>query len=189
MNKPKHKTKDVYVNEEIVSKTVRLIDEQGQQAGLFPTHTAIKKARNEQLDLVQITPGEPAICTITDAGKYMFDRKKKLREASRHQRELTVETKEIQLRPVTEDHDLKVKAKRAKEFLEEGDKVKIVVRFRGRERAHKEIANKVVDEFLAAIGEHKVDRPLQDNGRDMHMYLAPIKTKSEIFKEKHNQKS
>jgi translation initiation factor IF-3 len=177
-------TKDVLINERIRSKMVRLVDGEGKQVGIFLTRDAILRARNEGLDLVQMSPGDPPVCRVIDSGKYMYDRKRQLRENAKRQRELTVETKEIQLRPVTDTNDLLVKVRRAREFLDEGDKVKIVVRFRGRERAHKDIGIKVVNEFLTALGDHRIDRPLQDNGRDMHMFVSPVKTKAELLKEK-----
>lgn len=152
--------------------------------GVFPIREAIAMARNQGLDLVQVGQGDPPVCRILDSGKFLFDRKKLQRENTKRQRELAVETKEIQLRPVTDTNDLMVKVKRARDFLNEGDKVKIVVRFRGRERAHKELGAKIVNEFLTALGEHKIDRALQDTGRDMQMFIAPVKTKAELVKEK-----
>lgn len=177
-------SKDVLINEKIRTKTVRLVDDEGKQIGVFVTREAIIRARNSGLDLVQMSAGDPPVCRIMDSGKYLFDRKKLMRENARRQRELAVETKEIQLRPVTDTNDLQVKAKRAREFLEDGDKVKVVVRFRGRENAHKNLGTDMVTAFLELVGEYKVDRPLQDNGKDMHMFLAPVKTKSEIMKER-----
>lgn len=177
-------SKDVLINERIRTKTVRIVDEEGKQTGVFITREAIRRANESGLDLVQISPGEVPVCRITDAGKFLFERKKNLREIAKRQRELTVETKEIQLRPVTDTNDLMIKVRRAKEFLEEGDKVKVVVRFRGREHAHKNLGAEIVNEFLELLGEHKIERPLQDNGRDMHLFLAPSKSKAEVLKER-----
>lgn len=177
--------RDVLVNERIRAKTVRLVDDNGKQNGVFLTRDAIARAKTANMDLVQIGDGDPPVCRIMDSGKYLFERKKQLREQARRQRELAVEIKEIQLRPVTDTNDLLVKSRRAREFLDEGDKVKIVVRFRGRERAHKDIGVKVVEEFLGILGEHKVERPLVDSGREMQMILAPTKSKAELFKDKH----
>jgi translation initiation factor IF-3 len=176
--------KDILVNEAIRTKMVRIVDETGKQLGVFPLREAIIEARKLDMDVVQISAGEIPVCRITDAGKYMFELKKAQREQAKRQRELHVEIKEIQLRPVTDEHDLHTKARRTKEFLAEGDKVKLVVRFKGRERAHKDQGRKIVDEFLVMVGEHKVDRPLFDGPRDMQMILAPMKSKSELIREK-----
>lgn len=176
--------KDVLVNERIRARMVRIVDDAGKQLGVFPLREAITEAKKLDLDVIQVSPGEVPVCRITDAGKYLFERKKNLKEQAKRQRELQVEVKEVQLRPVTDDHDIQVKGKRAREFLAEGDKVKVVVRFRGRERAHKDQGRKIVDEFLSVVGEHKIERPLSDTGKDMQMVLAPMKTKSELLKDK-----
>lgn len=167
---------------------IRIVDDAGKQLGVFPLREALVESKKLGLDVVQINPGEVPVCRITDAGKFLFDRKKNQREQAKRQRELTVEIKEVQLRPVTDDHDLTVKAKRTKEFLAEGDKVKVVVRFRGRERAHKDQGHKIVQAFLQEVGDHRVDRPLSDTGKDMQMVLAPMKTKSELVRDKEKAK-
>lgn len=173
------------VNERIRARQVRIVDDEGKQVGVLPTREALFRARGQGLDLVQVSvTGDTAVCRILDAGKFLFDRKKQERESARRQRELQIEIKEVQLRPGTDDHDLAVKGKRAREFLAEGDKVKVVVRFRGRERAHKDLGHKVVAEFLAFVGEHKIERPLTDMGRDMQMVLAPVKSKSDLVRER-----
>lgn len=178
------KDRDVFFNENIRARQIRLVDEEGKQIGIFLSRDAVTRAKREGLDLIQIGSGDTPVCRIGDGGKFLFNMKRNQKEAARRQRELNVEVKEIQLRPVTDTHDIKVKSKRAQEFLNEGDKVKIVVRFRGRERTHKELARKVVDEFLSMMGDHKIEKELTDTGKDMQMLLGPPKTKSDIFREK-----
>lgn len=172
------------INERIKADRVRVIDEHGQQAGTMPLRAALAAARSANLDLVLIATGDVPVCKIVDAGKYMFEKKKHEREIAKRQRELQVDTKEVQLRPVTDDGDLMVKAKRARNFLDNGDKVKLSVRFRGREQMHKGEGYKIVDQFLAAIGDHKVETQLSDRGREWSMIVAPTKSKSEILREK-----
>lgn len=176
--------RDVPVNERIRAPKVRIVDENGQQLGVVPTRDALAKARSQGLDLIQISNGEVPVCRIGDAGKYLFDYKKNQREQARRQREMIVEVKEIQLRPVTDTNDLQVKARRANEFLQDGDKVKVVVRFRGRERAHKELGHKIVEEFLSYLNEYKLERPIVDSGRDLNLLIAPMKTKAELIKDR-----
>jgi translation initiation factor IF-3 len=147
------------------------------------TRDALIEARDQGLDLIQISNGDVPVCRIGDAGKFLFERKKTMREQARRQREMFVEVKEVQLRPVTDTNDLLVKARRANDFLAEGDKVKVVVRFRGRERAHKEEGRKIVDEFVSHLTEFKIERALTDTGKDMQMVLAPTKTKAELLRD------
>lgn len=172
-----------YINERITSPTVRLIGNDGKQS-IVSTRDALMQAYSANLDLIQIAAGNPPVCRILDAGKYMFERKKMERENAKRQREMVVETKEVQLRPVTDEHDLLIKARKAKEFLEEGHKVKAVVRFRGREHAHKDVGRKVVGDFLAALGEYKIERPLTEDGKLMVLVIAPTKTRAEKMREK-----
>ena len=176
--------KDVPVNERIRARNVRIVDENGQQLGVVSIRDALAKARADGLDLIQISNGEVPVCRLGDAGKYLFDLKKTQREQARRQREMVVEIKEIQLRPVTDTNDLLIKARRANEFLAEGDKVKVVVRFRGRERAHKELGHKIVEEFLSHLTEYKVERALGDQGRELSVMIAPLKSKSELKEKK-----
>ncbi len=173
------------MNDKIRALKVRLVDDSGKQMGVYLLKEALNSARHQGLDVVQIGSGDIPVCRIMDAGKFVFEKKKQERELARRQRELTIEVKEVQLRPGTDDNDLLVKAKRAAGFLAEGNKVKIVVRFRGRERAHKDIGRATVDSFLGMVGEHKLDKPLADGGRDMQAVLAPVKSKADIYKERH----
>lgn len=180
-----NRTDIVFMNDAIRSKTVRLVTD--TQSSVFLTRDAIAKARDIGLDLVQVSAGDPPVCRIVDGGKYIFDQKKNARENARRQREITVETKEIQLRPAIDTNDLMVKAKRAREFLENGDKVKIVMRFRGRENAHKDLGIKTFEEFLVALGEHRVEKPMASGQKDVQMIVASIRPKSEIVRDKSNK--
>lgn len=179
----KHDKKDLPpVNGRIKADKVRLIDENGQQLGVMPLRSAMAAANAANLDLVQIAPGETPVCRIVDSGRYLFERKKQEREQSRRQRELQVETKEVQIRPVTDDADLLVKARKARGFLDQGDRVKLSVRFRGREQTHKQEGHKIVRQFLEAVGEHKVDRELIDRGKEWSMVMAPLRSKADLLK-------
>lgn len=174
----------ITINEQIKAKQIRLIDENGEQVGVVDYKHAINKARSLGLDLVLVTDMEIPVCKIVDAGKFLFQKKKQEKEIAKRQRELQVDIKEIQVRPVTSEADLMVKVRRADDFLSQGDKVKLSIRFRGREIVNKDEGYKVVDSFLEKVSEYKVDRPLMDKGKEWSLVLAPIKTKSEIIKEK-----
>ena len=177
-------SKETAVNGQIKARNVRIVDENGNQMGVMTIRDAHTLAGNQGLDLIQISSGEVPVCRIGDAGKFLFERKKALREQTRKQRELQVEIKEVQLRPVTDTNDLCVKARKANDFLAEGDKVKIVVRFRGRERAHKDQGRKVIDEFLSHIIEYKLERPVFDSGRDLTVVISPVKSKDDLRRER-----
>lgn len=164
---------DYAVNEEIRSKEVRLIDDKGEQVGLFLTLDAIKRARAQGLDLVAVNAKSvPPVCKILDFGKFRYEQQKRDKEAAKKSREAAIEVKEVQLRPVTDSHDIGIKAKRAVGFLDDGDKVKVVVKFKGREIHHKEMGTKVINEFLALLGEHKLEKPIQMNERQMFTIVA-----------------
>jgi translation initiation factor IF-3 len=176
---------DFVINEHIRARTVRLLDGD-RQLGIFSFHDALSKARNQGLDLVVVAPGatdsDPPICRVLDADRFRFEKKKTEKELAKRQREMMVDTKEIQLRPVTNDNDMMIKVKRARGFLDEGDKVKVVVRFRGRERTHRDWGRQIVERFLHAIGDHKIDRSLSDGDADMTIILAPMISKADLMK-------
>lgn len=174
---------DILVNERIRVRTVRLIDGD-KQLGIFPLNEALSRAYRQGLDLVMVAAGDPPVCRIVEAGRFVYERKKAEREQARRQRVMMVETKEIQLRPVTDDNDLLIKAKRARGFLDEGDKVKVIVKFKGRERSHKEWGRQVIQRFLSAVGGHKVDKPLADGEADLTIVLGSLISKSELVKRK-----
>jgi translation initiation factor IF-3 len=161
------------VNEEIRSREVQLIDTTGDNKGVIDIRTALSMAEAAGLDLVEISPNsDPPVCKILDFGKYKFQAQKKASEARKKQK--VVEIKEIKLRPMIDDHDYDVKMRAMKRFFEEGDKVKITLRFRGREMAHQELGYKLlqrVKDDTTAIS--KVESEPRFEGRQMVMLLAP----------------
>jgi translation initiation factor IF-3 len=161
------------VNHRIRVPEIRVIDADGSMLGVMQTHDALKRAREQGLDLVEINPkAAPPVCKILDYGKYKYDEKKKAREAKRKQS--IVEVKEIKLRPKTDDHDLDVKLRAARKFIEDGNKVKFTVRFRGREIAHPEVARQQLlemEKHVEDIASTEV-RPSM-GGRNMTMLVSP----------------
>jgi translation initiation factor IF-3 len=161
------------INEEIRSKEVQLIDAAGDNKGVVDFQTAMGLAEAAGLDLVEISPNtNPPVCKILDFGKYKFQAQKKAAEARKKQK--VVEIKEIKLRPMIDDHDYDVKMRSMQRFFEEGDKVKITLRFRGREMAHQELGHKLlnrVKEDTAPFS--KVESEPRFEGRQMVMLLAP----------------
>jgi translation initiation factor IF-3 len=154
---------------------VRLIDEEGNMVGVVPIQEAQRRAYDAELDLVLISPSpDNPVCKIMDYGKFMFEQEKKKREARKNQK--IVNVKEVQLKLTTEEHDLDVKVRNARRFLEAGDRVKVVIRFRGREMAHTDQGYGVMEDFAEAISDlGKVDRAARAEGRNMIMFLSPLK--------------
>jgi translation initiation factor IF-3 len=171
------------INHDIKSKAIRLISEDGQTT-LISFADAMMSARKQGLDLMQVATGDPPVCRIIDADRYRFERKKTEREQARRQREMAIDTKEIQLRPVTDKNDLLVKVKRAKSFLEDGNKVKLTVRFRGRERHHRDYGRRIIERFLVEVGEHRVDKPLADGDSDLTIILGSVVSKADLIKQR-----
>ena len=137
--------KGTRINEQIRVREVRLIDDEGEQKGIVPIQEALKMAKERELDLVEVAPtANPPVCKILDFGKYRFEQEKKLRDSKRNQKVLKV--KEIRMQPKIGTGDLDTKAKHVQEFLDEGAKVKVTVRFRGRELAHTELGYDVLKE-------------------------------------------
>ena len=161
------------INEAIRAREVRLIDETGQNVGVVTHVDALERAVKAGLDLVEISPeADPPVCKILDYGKYKYQAQKKAAEARKHQK--IVEIKEIKMRPAIDDHDYDVKMRSMKGFIEEGDKVKVTMRFRGRELAHQELGMNVlmrVKDDLDAIA--KIEAYPRMEGRQMVMVLAP----------------
>ena len=177
------------INERIRARTVRLVEED-RVVGIIAIHDAMARARKVGLDLVLMQEGDPPVCRILDAGRYKYDKQKAERESAKRQRAMTIETKEIQLRPVTDPNDVSIKAKNAKRFLDEGDRVKIIVKFRGRERTHRALGREIIQRFLTEIGEYKIDRPLSEGDSDIIIILSSIVLKSELInKKKYNEKT
>ncbi len=163
------------VNERIRIREVRLIDETGQQLGIVPTFQALSIARERGLDLVEVAPNAvPPVCRIMDWGKERYEQSRKERESRRNSKAITI--KEVRLKPKTDDHDLDTKTRRAKEFLQEGDKVKLTVLFRGRENLHPEVGRALLDRMLDHLGPFAIiESPPRLEGRNMSAMLAPKK--------------
>jgi translation initiation factor IF-3 len=161
------------INREIRVREVQLIDSEGQNRGVVDVLEALRLSEEDGLDLVEIVPNaNPPVCKILDYGKYRFNEQKKASEARKRQK--VVEIKEIKLRPGIDDHDYETKMKAVKRFFEEGDKVKFVLRFRGREMAHQELGFKVLERVKAETAPlAKVELEPSMDGRQMIMVLAP----------------
>lgn len=160
-------------NDEIRNAQIQLIDQDGTNRGTVETVAAIKMAMEVGMDLVEISPNSsPPVCKIMDYGKYKFQAQKKASEARKKQK--VVEIKEIKLRPMIDDHDYDVKMRAMHRFFEEGDKVKITLRYRGREMAHQEIGTKLLDKVKSDVAEiAKVEQDARFEGRQVVMVLAP----------------
>lgn len=166
-------SQDLRVNERIRVREVRLIDDEGTQLGIVPTPEAMNMAKDRGLDLVEVAPqASPPVCKLLDYGKYKFEQEKKSRESKKKQKQLRL--KEIRMQPKIESHDLKFKTKHIREFLDEGNKVKVTVRFRGREMAHTELGRDVLDRILEELGDgYHLDRKPAMEGRFMSMIVGP----------------
>ena len=164
-------------NEEIRDKEVRLISESGEQLGIMSSQEALRLAEEQSLDLVKISPNAvPPVCKLMDDGKFRFEQTKREKEARKNQR--VVEIKEIRLTPGIDVNDLKVKVGHACRFLKGGDKVKVSVRFRGREVTHSSIGLELLQRFAEQCTEFgAVEKQPKLEGRHMHMFLAPKKDK------------
>ena len=161
------------INEMIRVREVRLIDDEGNQLGIVATQDALRMAKDKDLDLVEVSPhANPPVCKILDYGKYRFEQEKKLRDAKKNQKVLKL--KEIRMQPKIGSGDLDTKAKHIQEFLDEGDKVKVTIRFRGRELAHTELGFEVLNEVLKRLtSAYNVDKPAAMDGRNMSMTISP----------------
>ena len=160
------------INENIRVREVRLIDDEGNQMGIVPTQEALKLAKEKDLDLVEVSPNaNPPVCKILDYGKYRFEQEKKLRDSKKNQKVLKL--KEIRMQPKIGSGDLDTKAKHIQEFLNEGDKVKVTIRFRGRELAHTELGYDVLNEVLKRLtSAYNIDKPAAMDGRNMSMTIS-----------------
>ncbi len=161
------------VNNQINVPSVRVVDEDGEMLGVLPIREALSRAAEAGLDLVEISPNaEPPVCKILDFGKYKYEIQKKKNEARKKQK--VIEVKEIKLRPNIDEHDYEVKMRSVHRFLDEGDKVKVTMRFRGREMVHQEIGLKVLERVRDELEERvKVEQMPRLEGRQMIMVLAP----------------
>ena len=161
------------INDEIRVPQVRLIDQDGEMQGVMTAREALIRAYDVGLDLVEISPNAvPPVCKILDYGKYKYEQQKKANEARKKQK--VVEIKEIKVRPNIDDHDYDVKMRQMKSFISEGDKVKVTLRFRGREMAHQDLGVKVLDRIRGELAETtKVEQFPRLENRQMIMVLAP----------------
>ena len=168
-------TKELQINEEIRAKEVRIVGEGGEQVGVMSTSAALSMAYEKDLDLVLIAPNaQPPVCRIMDYGKYRFERDKKEKEAKKKQ--TVVEVKEIQLSCNTDTHDFETKVKHAHRFIGDGNKVRVVVKFRGREMSHLDIGRDLLARFEEAVSDAgTVEKRPSLEGRFMSMIVSPIK--------------
>lgn len=161
------------LNEQIRLSPVRVVDENREMVGVIPTDQALQMAREAGLDLVEVAPNSrPPVCRIMDFGKFKYDQKKKQQKGSKsHQ----VQLKEIRLRPKTGGHDIEFKMKQARQFLGHGDKVKLNIMFRGRENAHRDRGQEMLEEIITALEDvAKVEKPPgMEGGRNMSAVLSP----------------
>jgi len=164
--------KDLRINEQIRVREVRLISDDGEQQGILSTLEALRMAKEQALDLVEVAPqAVPPVCKILDYGKFKFENEKKVRDSKKKQKLLKL--KEIRMQPKIDDHDLDFKSKHVRDFLAEGNKVKVTVRFRGRELAHTELGLDVLKDVLKRIeGDYVMDKPPAMEGRFMSMVLS-----------------
>lgn len=160
------------INEQIKDKEVRLISEGGEQLGIMSTKDALKLAKEANLDLVKIAPtAKPPVCKIIDYGKYKYELARKEKEAKKRQK--ITEVKEIRLSPNIDDNDLSTKANMARKFITKGDKVKVTLRFRGREMAHTSSTRVILDTFYALLEDIAlIEKPAKLEGRNMIMFLS-----------------
>ena len=160
------------INEQVRDKDVRVIGEDGEQLGIMSSKEALKLAKEAELDLVKIAPtAKPPVCKIVDYGKYRYEQMRKEKEAKKKQK--TIDIKEIRFSPNIDTNDLNTKVNQARKFLSKGDKVKVAIRFRGRELAHTEIGIDILNNFAAQLEDVAViEKPAKVEGRSMVMFLA-----------------
>jgi len=167
--------KNYLLNEDIREKEIRVIDADGSMLGLLSSREALRLAEEKELDLVMISPNaNPPVCKIMDFGKYIYEQSKKEKEAKKKQK--VVNVKEIRFSPQIEEHDVSIKANNARKFLLDGDKVKVTVRFRGREADYSHIGQKILKRFAEMLEDVcNIEKPAKLEGRNMIMILAPKK--------------
>ena len=161
------------INEEILDKEIRLIGDEGEQLGIMSAEEALKIAAEKDMDLVKIAPGSnPPVCKIMDYGKYRFEQAKKEKDAKKNQR--VIEIKEIRMSPGIGDNDFNTKLKNGQKFLNDGNRVKVSVRFRGREMAHPDIGEVLLRSFAEKCADiANLDKAPKLEGRNMSMFLSP----------------
>lgn len=166
---------ELMINEQIRDKEIRLIGEDGEQLGIMSARDALKLAKEADLDLVKIAPtAKPPVCKIIDYGKYRYELARKEKEARKKQK--TVEIKEIRLSPNIEANDLNTKSNMARKFIEKGDKVKVTLRFRGREMAHMQSTKHILDDFAEKLSDiAQIEKPAKLEGKSIMMVLTEKK--------------
>ena len=169
--------KQTQINDEIRAAEVRVIDETGEMRGVMSLDDALALAEQADLDLVNVSPNaEPPVCKILDYGKFRYEQQKKEKAAKKNQH--VTEIKEIRLSPSIEDHDVDVKAKTAIKFLQDGDKLKVSLRFRGRERDYTQLGYEVMQKFAEIVSDYGViEKEPKMEGRRMNMFMGPKKDK------------
>ncbi|MDO4743079.1 MAG: translation initiation factor IF-3 [bacterium] len=170
-------SKELLINEQIKEKEMRVIDSDGSQLGVISLKDALEKAYSRDLDLVLVAPSStPPVCKIMDYGKYRFEQAKREKEAKKNQK--TIEIKEIRLGLSIDKHDFETKGNHANKFLKDGNKVKVSIRFRGREMGHPEIGYDTMTRFAEYCAEFSnIEKPAKLEGRNMLMFLAPKSAK------------
>ncbi len=177
---------ELMINEQIRDKEVRVIGENGEQLGVMPVKEALSLAKEAELDLVKIAPtAKPPVCKIIDYGKYRYEQARKEKEARKKQK--TVEVKEIRLSPNIDENDMNTKVNSARKFISKGNKVKITLRFRGREMTHMQENRYILDNIAESLSDIAVvDRPIKQEGRNLSLYLAEKAKGSTKHKEEQN---
>ena len=172
------KDKDIQVNHEIKAREVRLIGPDGKQLGIMPLKEALRHAQEAQLDLVKVASNaKPPVCKITDFGKYKYEQSKREKEARKNQKVINI--KEIRMNPTIDEHDFQVRLKNTLKFLKEGNKVKVSIRFRGRQMTHTQLGEEVLNKMIELTQElGVVEKPPKMEGRNMVMVLSPKQTKT-----------
>ncbi|GAA0075800.1 translation initiation factor IF-3 [Clostridium sp. CTA-5] len=168
-------SKDYFINEEIRQKELRVVANDGSQLGVISSREAMKIAEEQELDLVMISPNaNPPVCKIMDFGKFIYEQSKKEKEAKKKQKVISI--KEVRVGLTIEEHDIEIKAKNARKFLLDGDKVKITVRFRGREMELTHIGQRILDNFANKLQDVcQIEKHPKKEGRNMTMVLGPKK--------------
>lgn len=163
---------ELMINEQIRDREIRLIGEDGEQLGIMSARDAMKLAREVNLDLVKIAPtAKPPVCKIIDYGKYRYEQARKEKEARKKQK--TIEVKEVRLSPNIDTNDLNTKVNQARKFVSSGNKVKVAVRFRGRELAHTAVGKTILEDFAQKLSDIAViDKPAKLEGKSMVMFLV-----------------
>lgn len=163
---------EIIINEQIRDKEIRVIGENGEQLGIMSPRDAMNIAKESNLDLIKIAPkAKPPVCKIIDYGKYKYEIAKREKDAKKKQK--TIDVKEVRLSPNIDEHDLNTKANHAKKFLSKGDRVKVALRFRGREMAHRSNGMDIMNDFYKKVEDvATIDKPAKMEGRNMIMFLS-----------------